>query len=542
MYQYWGFSPALDLQDVAKRKAALDGGAAGGSGGDNADGGDGFHALVAGTYDFRHVARTLCRAWRHTDTCGGELCLVSWDVDASHTARHMLLLATLLDFALPRRERAELVLELHGSCFLRERAAAYAERRAKELLEVVAASAEGRELSTVLGRLLDLSKLKYRERDDIADCLRTWSRAVPFDMALAREHRQRKFFAERYDARHDVADWDYNMRLKDVAPIVRYQHFRSWRMGGVAYELRDARYEQPNRTLASMAAGRAVEQYDRTTGQPKGRSILKRGFWGDIITGPYAAFGVEADDERLYETSNKEQKHDERAVAEHNLLQMMCELEDAADYMPPNPDADADDAPPAPRAEGEAGGCTSADAGADAGGEEQGAQDVEPPAAAAAVLARAKVTFLMGDLPKICFAKRAYAGRFDAAALGCRDVHWPSHGLSKALKESGVVAVETGRYMVRQQRVRARQHRMRARAPCERHLTIPCAPPGRTRAGRRLEDRAQARPQGRVRGEAAGGCEGRGPRRRRSVRSHRRGCHALPTQVPSAGRVSGQRA
>lgn len=149
------------------------------------------------------------------------------------------------------------------------------------------------------------NQLKYRERDDISNCLRTWSRKVPFDMALAREHRQRKFFAERYDARHDVADWDYNMRLREVAPIIRYQHFRRWRMGGVAYELRDARYEQPNRTLASMAAGRAVEQYDRTTGQPKGRSILKRGFWGDIITGPYATFGVEADDERLYETSNK---------------------------------------------------------------------------------------------------------------------------------------------------------------------------------------------------------------------------------------------
>lgn len=163
MYQYWGFSPALDLQDVAKRTGVLgDGGAADSGGGDS--GGDDFHALVAGTYDFRHVARTLCRAWRHTGGNGsdGELRFVTWDLDASHAARQMLLLATLLDFALPRRERAELVLELHGSCFLRERAAEYVERRAKELLEVVAASAEGREVASMLGRLLDLSKVRRR--------------------------------------------------------------------------------------------------------------------------------------------------------------------------------------------------------------------------------------------------------------------------------------------------------------------------------------------------------------------------------------------
>ena len=141
----------------------------------------------------------------------------------------------------------------------------------------------------------DANKAALRElleRDDIADCLRTWSRAVPFDMALAREHRQRKFFAERYDARHDVADWDYNMRLKDVAPIVRYQHFRSWRMGGVAYELRDARYEQPNRTLATwcrtkVGAGRPASRgppvaAPSPAGQP-GRSggVARRAAVGD---------------------------------------------------------------------------------------------------------------------------------------------------------------------------------------------------------------------------------------------------------------------
>ncbi len=48
-----------------------------------------------------------------------------WEDSPEGLARHVLLLAVLLDGSLPPRERTELLLELHGNVVLRERAASY---------------------------------------------------------------------------------------------------------------------------------------------------------------------------------------------------------------------------------------------------------------------------------------------------------------------------------------------------------------------------------------------------------------------------------
>ncbi len=67
-------------------------------------------------------------------------------------------------------------------------------------------------------------------------------------------------------------DWDYHMPLTQAgtpgqAPeqgsIIHYHHFRHWRLHGVAYELRDQRYNQPNRSMLSTAYGRTKEFKDR---------------------------------------------------------------------------------------------------------------------------------------------------------------------------------------------------------------------------------------------------------------------------------------
>lgn len=36
----------------------------------------------------------------------------------------------------------------------------------------------------------------------------------------------------------------------------------------------------------------------------RGERVAARGYWGDIATGPFVAFGIEADDESLLRTSN----------------------------------------------------------------------------------------------------------------------------------------------------------------------------------------------------------------------------------------------
>ena len=70
----------------------------------------------------------------------------------------------------------------------------------------------------------------------------------------------RKLTGARFDHRANMADWDYHMRLVPMGvpgeeakkgTVVSFRQYRSWRLTGVAYELRDAKYTAPNRTLVS---------------------------------------------------------------------------------------------------------------------------------------------------------------------------------------------------------------------------------------------------------------------------------------------------
>ena len=67
-------------------------------------------------------------------------------------------------------------------------------------------------------------------------------------------------------------DWDYHMRLTPqskagldpvTGSIIHFYHFRRWRESGVAYELRDCKYCQPNRSLLTTAYGKRKEYKDR---------------------------------------------------------------------------------------------------------------------------------------------------------------------------------------------------------------------------------------------------------------------------------------
>ena len=68
-----------------------------------------------------------------------------------------------------------------------------------------------------------------------------------------------------------------------------------WREKGVAFHLRDdAPYDISNRTLAN---GALLHNRD-------GDLVGQRGYWGDIVTSPFIAFGSYCDDERMLKKSN----------------------------------------------------------------------------------------------------------------------------------------------------------------------------------------------------------------------------------------------
>ena len=128
-------------------------------------------------------------------------------------------------------------------------------------------------------------------------------------MVKLRDERMRTYYGARYDHRANLLDWDYTFELNPVAPAVRKAHFRRWRLHGLAFELRGCAYNAPNRSLASMVAGRM-----------NGSSVLKRGYWGDVANSPFAAVGVECDDPRLLKLVNKEPVKTACDIAYYNVL------------------------------------------------------------------------------------------------------------------------------------------------------------------------------------------------------------------------------
>lgn len=78
--------------------------------------------------------------------------------------------------------------------------------------------------------------------------------------------------SERYDARQNVHDYDFHLRLADApgGTLVHAAHFRAWRDTGQAYQFRDASCPAPNRSLASEVHGQVVAARDRN-GKELGR-------------------------------------------------------------------------------------------------------------------------------------------------------------------------------------------------------------------------------------------------------------------------------
>ena len=124
----------------------------------------------------------------------------------------------------------------------------------------------------------------------------SYATQVPFAVSSLRDERMRAFYgcachmlaalrprlivccicfaySDRYDARRNVHDYDYHMRLSDAgaAPsLIHAAHFRDWRDTGLAYRFRDASYPAPNRSLASEVTGQVVAARDRS-GKELGR-------------------------------------------------------------------------------------------------------------------------------------------------------------------------------------------------------------------------------------------------------------------------------
>ncbi|XP_044113563.1 dynein axonemal assembly factor 3 isoform X2 [Neovison vison] len=306
---WWGLSPALDLQaesppvdsdlrgDAETRTPELD-------------------VLLLGSVDGRHLLRTLARAalWPRR-----RLHFYVLENNLEAVARHILIFSLALEEPekMGLQERSETFLEVWGNALLRPQVAAFVRAQAKRLVHLVP---EPDRLAEQLP-WLSLGALKFRERDALEAVFRFWAGREKgpeaFPMSRLWDSRLRHYLGSRYDARRGVSDWDLHMKLHDRgARVIHTREFRRWRDTGVAFELRDSSaYHVPNRTLAS---GRLLSHH--------GERVAARGYWGDIATGPFVAFGIETDDDSLLRTSNGQPVKTAGEITQHNVTELFREV------------------------------------------------------------------------------------------------------------------------------------------------------------------------------------------------------------------------
>ncbi|XP_008536239.1 dynein axonemal assembly factor 3 isoform X2 [Equus przewalskii] len=407
---WWGLSPALDLQadsppvdpdseaNTEHEIPELD-------------------VLLLGSVDGRHLLRTLARAalWPRRRF---RFYVLENNLEA--VARHMLIFSLALEDPekMGLQERSETFLEVWGNALLRPAVATFVCAQADRLAHLVP---EPDRLAEQLP-WLSLGALKFRERDALEAIFRFWAGGEKgpeaFPMSRLWDSRLRHYLGSRYDARRGVSDWDLHMKLHDRgARVIHTREFRRWRDTGVAFELRDSSaYHVPNRTLAS---GRLLSH--------RGERVAARGYWGDIATGPFVAFGIEADDESLLRTSNGQPVKSAGEITQHNVTELFREV--------------------AARGRPRAGqGAPEEEARCDGGGTREPAPGPES----------FTVHFLPLGSAQTLHHKSCYKGRFQLLYVSCGMVHLLSPELGACVAPRGHLIVELARYLVdlRQEQLR----------------------------------------------------------------------------------------
>ncbi|XP_038608403.1 dynein assembly factor 3, axonemal [Tachyglossus aculeatus] len=304
---WWGLSPVLDLQQECPLPHSEEGEPPGAELLE-------LNVLLMGSVDGRHVLRTMAQAARWPQRRVNFFIL---EPSLENVARQMLFLTLALEDPdkMGLQERVEMFLELWGNSLLRTAVARYLQAQAQLLARLLPEPVRLQELLP----LFSLSDLKFRERDGLEAIFRFWARATPgaFPLPQLWDARLRHYLGSRYDSRTGVSDWDLNMKLHDRgAQVIGCREYRRWRDTGVAFELRDASaYHVPNLSLASS---RLVVH--------RGERVCARGYWGDVATGPFIAFGIETENKNLLRTSNGIPTKSASEISLYNVTALFREL------------------------------------------------------------------------------------------------------------------------------------------------------------------------------------------------------------------------
>ncbi|XP_072311689.1 dynein axonemal assembly factor 3-like [Eucyclogobius newberryi] len=274
---WWGFSPSRDLLcsgPVTNKEEA--------------------NILLVGSADPRHILKTIAGL---PDKHSLHVWVLENNMEV--VARQMLMLYFTLmpEDGMGLSEKTEAFLEIFGNSEVRSQTAETLKRAASQLIVTVTETME-----EATHPCLNTSLLKFKERDELVRIFKQWTQPecsvsghpAPVVMSKAWDYRVRQHLGTRYDSRTGCFDWDLTMKLHEKGGRFIHKHqYCQWRAGGVAFEMREGVYQSLNPTLLSC---RVFSQ--------KGSKVAVTGYWGDIVSSPYLAFGIETDDKSLLKTQN----------------------------------------------------------------------------------------------------------------------------------------------------------------------------------------------------------------------------------------------
>ncbi|KAJ3051740.1 Dynein assembly factor 3, axonemal [Rhizophlyctis rosea] len=260
--------------------------------------------LQIGASDVRHILKTAGRAWRHGER-GLNFHVI--EPQSSILARNMLLMSVILDVEseLSLQDKTDLFLELYGNTLLRERTADLVRDRSSALIRVVT-DEKGH-----LAKIFDFSNLKFRERDDLEFVFKFW------------RDEKKSFEVDKL--------W---LAFSDKVPLLHKQEYLRWRMHGIAFEVRESSYSKPNRSVATVELlkqvtfeiSAALVTFIERIDIQNGLSIPKWGYFSDIVTGPFFAFGQDSERKEMLKTKNGIQVNTAQEIAEYNVKSLIHEI------------------------------------------------------------------------------------------------------------------------------------------------------------------------------------------------------------------------
>jgi dynein assembly factor 3 len=116
--------------------------------------------------------------------------------------------------------------------------------------------------------------------------------------------------------------------VKPVASIIHSSEFLHWRMTGVAFQFGDGKYSFPNKSTETSIKG---------ISKKSGTTKLVKGYWADILIGPFISFGIACDQvdeptQKLFQVINKgsgaeQHRHNATDISLYNVISLMWELQ-----------------------------------------------------------------------------------------------------------------------------------------------------------------------------------------------------------------------